>query len=131
MSEAARTYRRPMPAAWWLRYRTYATYMVREFTPLFMVAWLVWFLVDVYRLRNGEYTGHTGDAAFIVFSAVCLFFTLWHAITFLSLSGMILRIPVGDRFIPAGAVRALSFGGLVFVTVVGGAIMIWLGTLSV
>ena len=117
-----------MPAGWWLRHRNYTLYMIREFTPVFMVAWLVWFLYDVYRLNTGQYTGHSGDVAFIVFSAVCLFFTLWHAITFLSLSGLILRIPFGDGYASPMVVRALAFGGLIFVTLVGGAILVWLGT---
>ena len=63
----------------------------------------------------------------LAFSAVCLFFTLWHAVTFLNLSGLILRVPIGDRFLPATAVKGAAFGGLLFVTVVGGAIMIYLG----
>jgi fumarate reductase subunit C len=123
-------YRRSMPAGWWLRHRNYTLYMIREFTPVFMVAWLVWFLYDVYRLNTGQYTGHSGDVAFIVFSAVCLFFTLWHAITFLSLSGLILRIPFGDGYASPMVVRALAFGGLIFVTLVGGAILVWLGTFN-
>jgi fumarate reductase subunit C len=63
----------------------------------------------------------------LAFSLVCLFFTLWHAVTFLNLSGLILRVPLGDRFLPATAVKGAAFGGLVFVTAVGGAIMVYLG----
>lgn len=39
-------------------------------------------------------------------------------------------MPIGDRFVPAMAIKALAFGGLVFVTVVGAANMIYLGRVS-
>lgn len=117
-----------MGPAWWLALPTYTLYMVREITPLFMTAWLIWFLVDVWRAAHGGYGGHPGDTPFIVFSVVCLAATLYHAITFLNLSGLILRIPLGGGFAPPEAVKTLAFGGLVGATVIGGAILIWLGT---
>jgi len=123
-----RTYRKPLGGAWWLRRRSYFLYMVRELTVVFMVAWLVWFLYQVAALKAGRYTPPAPtDYAFIAFSVVCLFFTLWHAVTFLNLSGLILRVPIGDRFLPAPAVKGAAFGGLLSVTVVGAAIMIYLG----
>ncbi len=123
-----KVYRQPLRSDWWLNRRSYFLYMVRELTVVFMVAWLVWFLVQVAALKRGDYEPPTAeDFAFIAFSVVCLFFTLWHAITFLNLSGLILRVPIGDRFLPASAIKAAAFGGLLFVTVVGGAIMIYLG----
>jgi fumarate reductase subunit C len=126
-----RTYRRPLGNDWWLRRRSYFLYMVRESTVIFMVAWLVWFLIQVAALKSGGYEPPTAeDYAFIAFSVVCLFFTLWHAVTFLNLSGLILRVPIGDRFLPAVAVKGAAFGGLIFVTVVGGAIMIYLGSVK-
>ena len=139
MSDAAeletrpvRTYRRPLGNDWWLRRRSYFLYMVRESTVIFMVAWLVWFLFQVAALKFASYEPPTiDDYAFIAFSAVCLFFTLWHAVTFLNLSGLILRVPIGDRYLPAAVIKAVAFGGLLFVTAVGGAIMIYLGYVKV
>ena len=123
-----KTYRQPLRNDWWLRRRSYFLYMVRESTVIFMVAWLVWFLYQVAALKFGNYEPPTfEDYAFIAFSVVCLFFTLWHAVTFLNLSGLILRVPIGDRYLPAAAIKAVAFGGLLFVTAVGGAIMIYIG----
>jgi fumarate reductase subunit C len=123
-----RTYRRPLGSDWWFRRRSYFLYMVREATVIFMVAWLVWFLYQVAALKSGRYEPPAiEDYAFLAFSVVCLFFTLWHAVTFLNLSGLILRVPFGDRYLPAVAIKAAAFGGLLFVTVLGGAIMIYLG----
>ncbi|MDQ6919448.1 MAG: hypothetical protein M3Z98_08830 [Candidatus Dormibacteraeota bacterium] len=129
--QPVRTYRRPLGNDWWIRRRSYFLYMVRESTVIFMVAWLVWFLFQVGALKFGGYEPPTiDDYWFIAFSVICLFFTLWHAVTFLNLSGLILRVPVGDRFLPAFVIKGLAFGGLLFVTVVGGAIMIYLGSVK-
>ena len=122
-----KTYRPPHANDWWIRRRSYFLYMVREFTVVFMVAWLLWFLYEVWLLKQKSFVSLTGNYAVLVFSLVCLFFTLWHAVTFLNLSGLILRVPLGDRFLPATAVKGAAFGGLAFVTVVGGAIMVYLG----
>lgn len=125
-----RTYRQPFSNTWWLRRPSYFWYMVREFSPIPMVAWWVWFLWEVYRLEHNGFIIQSTTVPFIAFSAVCLFFALYHAITFLSLSGMILRVPIGDRFIPAQAIKMLALGGLVAATVVGGAVFIYLGTVE-
>lgn len=123
-----RTFRRPLGNTWWLSRRSYFLYMVREATVIFMVAWLIWFLFQVASLKAGSYEAPTiDDYAFIAFSVVCLFFALWHAITFLNLSGLILRVPIGDRYLPAVAIKGAAFGGLALVTVVGGAILIYFG----
>jgi len=122
-----RTYLAPQRRDWWLRRRSYFLYMVRELTVVFMAAWLIWFLYQVFRLKQNAFGSLSGNYAVLAFSAVCLFFTLWHAVTFLNLSGLIVRVPIGDRYAPAAAIKGLAFGGLLLVTVAGGAIMIYLG----
>ena len=133
MSEetAPRTYRRPLAAGWWMSRPSYLLYTVRELTVVFMAGWLLWFLYQVALLKQGAFQGLAGNYGALAFSAVCLFFTLWHALTFLNLSGLILRLPVGDRFAPAAAIRVLSFLGLGAATVVGGAVMVYLGYVKV
>jgi fumarate reductase subunit C len=123
----SRTYRRELSGGWWLRRPSYFLYVVRELTVVFMVAWLLWFLYEVALLKQNAFTSLTGNYAVLAFSVVCLFFTLWHALTFLNLSGLILRVPLGDTFAPAGAIKALSFFGLFAATVIGGAVMVYLG----
>jgi fumarate reductase subunit C len=128
---AVRTYRRPLGGGWWMSRTSYFLYIVRELTVVFMVAWLAWFLYEVVLLKQNAFTSLTGNYAALAFSVVCLFFTLWHAVTFLNLSGLILRVPLGDTFAPPMAVRVLAFGGLVLATLIGGALMIWIGYLGV
>jgi fumarate reductase subunit C len=126
-STASRTYSKRLPGGWWLSRPSYLLYVIRELTVVFMVAWLVWFLYQVALLKQNAFTSLTGNYAVLAFSAVCLFFTLWHAITFLNLSGLILRLPLGDGFAPPIAIKTLAFGGLIAASVVAGAVMIYLG----
>lgn len=129
---STRTYpARPQPVrgAWYLKYPSYTLYMIREFTPLFMTAWLIWFLYDCWQLSQRHYQGHVGDAGFVVFSFICLIATLYHAITFLQLSGLIIRIPLGGaRYASPLVVQVLAFGGLVLATAIAGIVFVYLGT---
>ena len=125
-----RYYRPKQPANWWMTRRSYFLYMVREFTPIPMAAWLIWFLYQVYKLHSGTFQIQSVSPLFIAFSVVCLFFTLWHAITFLSLSGLIMRIPIGDRVLAPIWVKGAAFGGMIVASVVAAAVFIYLGTVN-
>jgi fumarate reductase subunit C len=89
---------------------------------------MLWFLVEIGRAGKGAggYNAHL-SLPFVVFSVVCLAFALWHTYTFLSFSGLIMRIPIGERLLPAGAVRGGAYGLFVLVTIVIGALLIWGG----
>jgi fumarate reductase subunit C len=122
----ARPYRQP--AGWWLRRRGYVLYIVREATVLPIAVWMVLFLVEIARLRSGA-AGYQplGGPVFVAISALCLAAVAWHAYTFLSLAGMIMRIPRGDREVPPGLIVGALFSGLVVVTVVVGGLLVWGG----
>jgi fumarate reductase subunit C len=67
--------------------------MVREFTAVPMALWLIWLLFEIHRANNGGRDYYpAASPAFIVFSIVCLGFSLYHSITFLSLAGVIIHI---------------------------------------
>jgi fumarate reductase subunit C len=124
----APTYRPTLGAGWWVKHRHYLLYMVREFTPIPFGIWLLWFLVEITRLKDGPngYYPHL-SYGFMAFSAVVLFFALWHSITFLSLSGLIVRLPLGDRMITGRPVAAFFFSAWLAVSVVVGFLLIYLG----
>ncbi len=121
-----RSYRPPVRGDWWLSNRNYFLYVVREFTAIPTAAWMLWFLVEVARVRGGAggYRPHASPA-FLIFSVVCLGFALWHSFTFLSLSGLIMRIPMGQRTVPAGAIAGASFVLLIAASIVIGALLVW------
>ena len=103
-------YRRPYSGAWWLRSGRTVAYMAREFTAVPIAAWWFWFLVEIARMKSGPagYAPHM-STAFVVFSFVVLAFALWHSYTFLSLAGLILRLPMGTRWVPPRLVSGAMF----------------------
>jgi fumarate reductase subunit C len=128
IAEPTRTFRPSLGSTWWLRKRTYFLYMVRDLSPVFVCVWLLWLLWEISRLKTGAFKYQSSSAGFVVFSAICFFFASWHSITFLNLSGLILRIPIGDRYAPASWVKMIAFAGWGFVTALLGFFLIWLGS---
>jgi fumarate reductase subunit C len=124
----SRAYPNQLPASWWRRNRRYFLYLIREFTAVPIAIWMLWFLVEIARARGGA-AGYQapGGPAFVALSAVCLVFALWHSFTFLRLSGLIVRIPLGQRTVPAPVIVAGSFALLFVASVVVGGLLIWGG----
>jgi fumarate reductase subunit C len=123
---ASREYPWHMPASWWTRTRHYFLYVVREFTALPLALWLLWLLVEIKRAGDGpaHYSPH-GSAAFVVFSVIVLLFALYHSVTFLSLSGVIIRVKVLDRQLPSSLVTAAMFGAWAAASAVVAFALIW------
>ena len=122
------TYRARYSGAWWLRgTRTFA-YMAREFTAVPIAAWWFWFLVEIARAKSGPngYAPHV-STAFVVFSIVCLLFALFHSYTFLSLAGLILRIPVGLKTVPPRLIATLAFSAFFVASAVIAALLVYFG----
>ena len=115
-----------MPSNWWTRNRHYFLYVVREFTALPLAIWLLWLLVEIKRAGDGpaRYSPH-GSALFIAFSVIVLLFALYHSYTFLSLSGLIIRIKVLDKPIPSRLITLAMFGAWAAASAVIAFVLIW------
>ncbi len=116
------------PFTWWARRRGYLLYMLREFTAVAIAAWMVLFLVEIARARQGG-AGYQplGGPLFIAISVLCLGLALWHSYTFLSLAGLIMRIPLGDRAVSPRVIVSVMYGALVVLTAGIAALLIWGG----
>ena len=115
-----------MPADWWTRNRRYFLYVVREFTALPLAVWLLWLLVEIKRAGDGpaRYSPH-GSTAFVVFSVIVLLFALYHSVTFLSLSGLIIRVKLLDRTVPSRLITLAMFSLWAGASVVVGFVLIY------
>jgi fumarate reductase subunit C len=118
---APRTYSWSMPSSWWTRNRHYFLYVVREFTALPLALWLLWLLVEIKRAGDGpaKYSPH-GSTAFVVFSVIVFLFSLYHSITFLNLSGVIIRV----KHVPARIITFAMFGLWALASIVIAAVLI-------
>jgi fumarate reductase subunit C len=117
-----------MPAGWWTRNRHYFLYVVREFTALPIALWLLWFLVEIKRAGAGPagYYPHS-STGFVIFSVICLFFALYHSVTFLSLAGVIIHLKVLDRPVPSRVIVLTMFGLWALASIVIAAVLIGFG----
>ena len=115
-----------MSPSWWTRKRHYFLYMVREFTALPMALWLIWLLFEIRRLGSGAHGYYPPrSAAFIAFSVIVLGFSLYHSYTFLKLAGVIIRIKLFDRPIPARVIVLAMFGTWAVASAVVAFVLIW------
>jgi fumarate reductase subunit C len=117
-----------MPAGWWTRRAHYFWYIVREFTSLPLALWLLWFLVEIQRAQNGPkgYYPHS-STGFVIFSVIVLLFALYHSVTFLSLSGSILRFRVLDKPLPAQLIVLAQFGLWLVASAVIAFVLVYFG----
>ena len=115
------------PFGWWRGNVRYVLYLARELSSVVIALWMLAFLVEIARVKaGGGYTAF-GGPLWIVFSVVCLAFALLHSSTFLGFAGLIMRIPLGQRSVPAGLIRAAAYGGFVVVSAAILALAIWGG----
>jgi fumarate reductase subunit C len=112
-----------MPGGWWLRKRHYFMYVVREFTALPMALWLLWLLYDIKSAGAAGFQPPR-SIGFVVFSAVCLVFAMYHSYTFLKLAGVIIHLKVMDRIVPPRVIVLTMFGLWALASIVIGAVLI-------
>jgi len=126
-AEAPRSYPYRQPLDWFTRRRGYVLYLARELTALPIAIWWLLFLVELSRLRDGSGGYRPLEGWFVAVSVVCLVAALYHSYTFLSFAGLIMRIPLGERNVPARVIAGAAFSGFAVLTVVIAALLIWGG----
>ena len=123
----ARYYRRRMPLLWWTRRRSYATFMLRELSSVFVALFVVELLLLVRAVARGSaaYEGFLtamASPAMIVLNLIALAFVLLHAVTFANLTPRAVVVRLRGRTVPSRAVLAGVYLGWLVVT----AFLAWL-----
>ena len=123
------SYRRPVSTWWWLKKRTYFVFVMRELSSIF-VAWFVLFLLLLVRaVGDGEaaYDDFLDRAAspwLVGLNVVAFGFVLLHTVTWFLLTPQAMVVSVRGRRVPAAAIIAGQYAGLVVVSV----LVYWLVT---
>ena len=117
----ARYYRQRMPLLWWTRRRSYATFMLRELSSLFVAVFVVELLLLVRAVADGaaayqDFLDAMASPAVIVLNVVTLAFVLLHAITFANLTPRAMVVRMRGRTVPSRVVLAGVYLGWLFVT---------------
>lgn len=102
---------RPFPKTWYLRTRAYRLFMLREFTSLFIGAYLIFLLVLIGKLGGDD----TAAAAAMLQSGwarvlhlLALAAALLHSITWFNATPKVMPLFIGDRRVAAPVVSILA-----------------------
>ena len=124
-------YRRPVPAAWWLKKRVYFLFILREFTSVFIAIYVILFLLMLYNLSIGRaayeaYLRFLATPGMIGFHVLALIAALYHTFTWFSLVPNINVVRIGEDRVPAIAIVAPLFIGWIVVS----AMIAWIVLVS-
>ena len=125
--ESTRSYPSRLPKTWWLRHRRYFIYVVRDLSPGAGILWLLVFLFEIRQLNGGP-AGYSPFHSlwFVALSVFCLAATLFHSVTWFSLSAVVLRIQLGKRILKPRTVAAAIYVLFVLVSAIGAFLLVWL-----
>ena len=117
-SSDGKTYQRSMPATWWLTKGSYFLFMMREFSSIFIAAFILLFMCELFLLSKGvqtygQFRESLRQPENVGFLAVAFVFAVYHTITWFGAASKIQVVRLGSWTVPPGMVT-------------GGAIAAWL-----
>ena len=109
-----RPYLRAMTYRWIFRHPRYVSYMVREFSCLFIGGWTLLMVWGLKQLAEGPvawaaFLEWLKSPASIVFHVVALGFALYHSYTWFNLTPQALPLQIGEEFVPGAAIAGAHF----------------------
>jgi succinate dehydrogenase subunit C len=127
MTAPIRAYRQPVSRYWWAQRRSYALFMLREISCVF-VAWsVVFLLLLVYAIGAGRdsyarFLDWSANPLVIALNLVALIFVLLHAVTWFGLAPRAIVPHIRGRRVPPLAVLAGHYAAWLAVS----AAIVWL-----
>ncbi len=109
-----RWYRERMSVYWWLGQWRYLKFVVRELSSVFVATFVVMTLLQLRALRNGpeayaRFQHWLQTPWAIALNSVCLFFVLFHTITWFNLAPQAMAIRMRGRRLPDFLVAAPNY----------------------
>jgi fumarate reductase subunit C len=104
-----RWYRRRMPVFWWLRKRSYAGFVLRELTSIFVALFALVYLWQIRALvagpeAYGQYLARLKTPLFLTLNTVSFLFVLFHAVTWFNLAPKAMVVRLGGKRVPDWAI---------------------------
>jgi fumarate reductase subunit C len=109
-----RWYRRRVPVWWWLKKWSYAGFVLRELTSVFVAFFAVLYLWQVHAVAQGpeaygQFLARLRTPLFLVLDTVAFLFILVHAITWFNLTPKAMVVRLGGKRVPDGLVVGLNY----------------------
>ena len=95
-------YVRPIPSTWWLRYRPYFLFMLRELTAVFVFLFTIHLLMGVVALSQSEFAWNawsaraSGSRPMALVGFITFFFVMYHVITWFRAGAVVAPIAIGE-----------------------------------
>jgi fumarate reductase subunit C len=95
-------YVRPYPSTWWLQYRPYFLFMVRELTSVFVLLFALHLLSGVIAISQGEPAWNawvaraSASKTLMLGGLLTLFFLLYHSVTWFIAGAAVTPLKFGD-----------------------------------
>ena len=109
-------YKPKMSPTWWLKSRRYFMFMMRELSSVFVLAFVLLLLYQLFLLTKGPeayaaFQSSLMTPKFLLFYAVAFLFSLYHTVTWLGVVGRIQVLRFGDFTVPPKMMTASTFVG--------------------
>ena len=100
-----RWYRRRVSVWWWLKKRSYAGFVLRELTSVFVAFFALIYLWQIRAVVQGpdaymQFLARLKTPLFLALDAVAFFFVLFHAITWFNLTPKAMVVRVRGKRVP-------------------------------
>lgn len=107
-------YRPRMSVWWWLKKRTYARFVLRESTSVFVAFFAVILLWEIRAVAEGpeayaRLTARLQTPVFVALDVVALLFILFHAITWFNLAPTAMVVRVRGKRVPDWVVAGSNY----------------------
>lgn len=129
VGEIVTTYRRPVPLLWWLGTPAYVRFVIREFTCVFIAAYVILLLILVVRIAAGPaayeaYLLWLRSPALVGFHVVALAAVVYHTLTWLRLAPLAVVVRVRGRRVPPSVIIAGNIAAWIVISVVLGWVLL-------
>ncbi|MEE2658543.1 MAG: fumarate reductase subunit C [Candidatus Latescibacterota bacterium] len=123
-SQGPKIHRPEMSPTWWLKKRSYFLFMMRELSSVFVAAFALLLLYELFLLSKGpEVYGLFQESlrrpGFILFYVVAFVFSVYHTVTWFQAAAKIQVVKLGSWTMPGWMMTA---GALVAWAILSGAI---------
>lgn len=107
-------YNRKMSIFWWINRKPYVLFIVRELTSLFVAAYAIILIVQLYALGQGPEAWEALMASFstpvsVALHIVIFVFVVFHTITWFRLAPAAMVLKIGKKKIPGAVIILMNF----------------------